>query len=253
LAGAEAGAERKRDQLKRFVTLPLSLRTADLPRRLGSAAVMLLIAGAAYWAGGPVLSAFIAVVALICLAEFARLVLRATANPGYRAAGLLAGAVYIGLGAWALATLPGLALVVTVVTVIMTDSCAYFAGRAIGGPKIAPSISPSKTWAGLIGGMAGAAVWLVLVVAGVGQALASLDTGQGAAAPGDALLIAAAIGAGLAIAAQCGDFFESWLKRKAHVKDSSHLIPGHGGVFDRVDGLLPVAIIVGLVGGWSGW
>jgi phosphatidate cytidylyltransferase len=253
LADGKDLSERKRDQLKRFVTLPLAMRTADLPRRLASAAVLLLLAGAAFWAGGAVLAAFIAAVALICYGEFARLVLRATPNPAYRGAGLLAGAVYVGLGAWALATLPGLALVVTVVSVIMTDSCAYFAGRAIGGPKIAPSISPSKTWAGLAGGMAGSAIWLVLVVAGVGQALSSLDTGQGAAASADALLIAAAIGGALAIAAQCGDFFESWLKRKAHVKDSSRLIPGHGGVFDRVDGLLPVAIIVGLAGGWSGW
>jgi phosphatidate cytidylyltransferase len=63
--------------------------------------------------------------------------------------------------------------------------------------------------------------------------------------------LAALAGAGLAVAAQAGDFLESWLKRKAGVKDSSNLIPGHGGVFDRVDGVLPVAIIVGLTLGWT--
>ena len=71
------------------------------------------------------------------------------------------------------------------------------------------------------------------------------------AVPGKAVVIAALLGAVLAVAAQAGDFFESWLKRKAGVKDSSRLIPGHGGVFDRIDGLLPVAIIVGLIWGWS--
>jgi phosphatidate cytidylyltransferase len=242
--------ERKRD--KAFGVLPLALRTADLPRRLGSALIMLAVAAAAVWAGGLVLQGFIALVAIACFGEFVRLVWRATGKGGFRAAALLAGAAYIGLGGWSLARMPGLAMVVTVVAVIMTDTCAYFAGRTIGGPKIAPAISPSKTWAGLCGGMAGAALWLVVVLAVAGQALASMASGQGAAPEAGQLLIAAVIGAGLAIAAQVGDFFESWLKRKAHVKDSSRLIPGHGGVFDRVDGLLPVAIIVGLVGGW-GW
>jgi phosphatidate cytidylyltransferase len=106
-----------------------------------------------------------------------------------------------------------------------TDIFAYFAGRGIGGPKLAPLISPNKTWAGLIGGMAGAAI--------VG-ALAAwlLDIG----AP---FLF---LGAPMALIAQLGDLYESWVKRRCDVKDSSSLIPGHGGVLDRVDGLLPVAV-----------
>src|SRR3546814_12943026 len=110
---------------------------------------------------------------------------------------------------------------------------AYFSGRAIGGPKIAPAISPSKTWAGLAGGM----LFAGLVAAGF------FISNAGEAAYSPMLAIAFLIGALLAIVAQAGDFLESWMKRKAGMKDSSSFIPGHGGVFDRVDGLLPVAAI----------
>ncbi|HWH18630.1 MAG TPA: phosphatidate cytidylyltransferase [Allosphingosinicella sp.] len=106
-----------------------------------------------------------------------------------------------------------------------TDIFAYFAGRAIGGPKLAPKISPNKTWAGLVGGMAGAAV--------LGAATAlffNLDT---------PFLYA---GAAMGLIAQLGDLYESALKRKAGVKDSGSLLPGHGGVLDRLDGLLPVVV-----------
>ncbi len=122
----------------------------------------------------------------------------------------------------------------TLVVVWATDIGAYFAGRAIGGPKIAPSISPSKTWAGLAGGMVGALIF--------GAAVASAS---GLAAH---FFIA---GAPLAVAAQAGDFFESWLKRRSGVKDSGTLLPGHGGVLDRLDGVVPVALLVaaGVAGG----
>ncbi len=125
----------------------------------------------------------------------------------------------------------GFALIVwTLAVVWATDIFAYFAGRTIGGPKIAPSISPSKTWAGLIGGMTGAAI--------VGSALTTAFS-----LPFDPMH-SAILGAALAIAAQCGDFYESHLKRRAGVKDSGHLLPGHGGIMDRLDGLVPVAMIV---------
>jgi phosphatidate cytidylyltransferase len=106
-----------------------------------------------------------------------------------------------------------------------TDICAYFAGRTIGGPKLAPSISPNKTWAGLGGGMAGA-----LVVGGLAAWVFDLET---------PFLY---LGAPMAVLAQLGDLYESWVKRRAGVKDSSALIPGHGGVLDRLDGLLPVTL-----------
>jgi phosphatidate cytidylyltransferase len=108
-----------------------------------------------------------------------------------------------------------------------TDIGAYFAGRMIGGPKLAPSISPNKTWAGLIGGVIAAAI--------VGALVAYL-----ASLPATAFVIAAP----LAVVAQGGDLLESWMKRRAGVKDSGKLLPGHGGVLDRIDGALPVLILV---------
>ncbi|WP_133364935.1 phosphatidate cytidylyltransferase [Qipengyuania sediminis] len=246
---------RKRDRLKararRYADLPLRLRTADLPRRAASAAVMLAVTALALWQGGAVLAGFIVVVALVCLGEFVALVRRATKKWANRIAAVLAGSAYIGAAAVSLLRLELYYLIAVLGVVIFTDTCAYFAGRTIGGPKIAPRISPSKTWAGLAGGMAGSALWL--------EAYMSLahNTGAGVRwADSYALSIAevigwALVGAVLAVAAQAGDFFESWLKRRANKKDSSNLIPGHGGVFDRVDGLLPVAIVTGLLAAFA--
>jgi phosphatidate cytidylyltransferase len=113
-----------------------------------------------------------------------------------------------------------------------TDIGAYAAGRMIGGPLLAPAISPKKTWAGLLGGMASAAA--------VGAGIAII---VGVAAP-----VALAIVSGLlAVVAQAGDLLESWVKRRWGVKDASNIIPGHGGVLDRVDGVLTVALVVAAV------
>lgn len=111
-----------------------------------------------------------------------------------------------------------------------TDIGAYFAGRTIGGPKLAPGISPSKTWAGLGGGVLAALV--------LGFALHRLA--------GLPIHLAAWSGL-LAVAAQGGDLFESWLKRRAGVKDSGSLLPGHGGVLDRLDGVVTVAPLAALL------
>jgi phosphatidate cytidylyltransferase len=227
------------------------VRKSDLPTRVGSATIMLAVAIAAIWQGGAVLKTFIALVALVCFAEFLRLVAKATGNLFYRLAGILAGAVYIGLAAQGLAGMDAYHLIAALGVVIFTDTCAYFAGRAIGGPKIAPRISPSKTWAGLFGGMLGSASWLVVYMAIAHNADGVATLADQFGIDGSEALGWAAAGAVLAIAAQAGDFFESWLKRRAGVKDSSKLIPGHGGVFDRVDGLLPVALIVGLFAAYS--
>ena len=113
------------------------------------------------------------------------------------------------------------------------DILAYFAGRVIGGPKLAPRISPKKTWAGLAGAI-------------LGSAIASLVISHFLNLSGSFML--ALLAGVLAIAEQGGDLFESSLKRFHGVKDSGRLIPGHGGVIDRVDGLIAVAIIAALIG-----
>ncbi len=113
------------------------------------------------------------------------------------------------------------------------DSGAYAMGRLIGGPRLAPAISPNKTWAGFIGGAACAGA--------AGTALAALF-GRTELVP--LALVGAAIGA----VAEAGDLTESWIKRHFHVKDASNIIPGHGGLMDRVDGLLAAAAVVALLG-----
>lgn len=115
------------------------------------------------------------------------------------------------------------------------DTFAYFAGRTIGGPKLMPSISPRKTWAGLGGAI-------------VGGILCSMVFALAAGLP--SIVWLAAMGALLAVVEQAGDFFESALKRRAGVKDSSALIPGHGGMLDRVDGLVAAAMAAALIGGF---
>jgi phosphatidate cytidylyltransferase len=231
--------------------VPVTVATSDLPKRLASAAIMLAVAIAAIWQGGAILRTFIALVALACFVEFILLVIRATSHVPYRLAAILAGATYIGLAAWWLAGFSLYHLVAVLGVVIFTDSCAYFEGRTIGGPKIAPRISPSKTWAGLFGGMLGSALWLTAYMAFAHNAFDNVTLAENFALGSEEALGWAIVGATLAIAAQAGDFFESWLKRRAGVKDSSRFIPGHGGVFDRVDGLLPVALIVGLFGAFA--
>ncbi len=125
------------------------------------------------------------------------------------------------------------ALLFLFATVWATDIFAYLAGRGFGGPLLAPRLSPKKTWAGAVGGLAGG------VVAGVLVAYASAGTYPVAA--GVLALI-------LSIAAQGGDLFESSVKRRFGAKDAGALIPGHGGVMDRVDGFLVAALIAVVIG-----
>jgi phosphatidate cytidylyltransferase len=146
---------------------------------------------------------------------------------------LAVGPLYIGIPVVALIWLRGdaqgglVAILWLMASVWATDTGAYFAGRLIGGAKLAPRLSPNKTWAGLVGAMVAAAC--------VGWA-AALMVPQGPSAT-----VLAGAGAGLAVVAQAGDLLESWIKRHFGAKDSSGLIPGHGGLFDRVDGLLTAA------------
>jgi len=157
-----------------------------------------------------------------------------------------AGVVYVGLGGVGLIWLRGedeagrAAVLFVVLIVWASDIGAYLVGRLVGGPKLAPAISPNKTWAGAFGGLA-AAVAAGLAVAAVFDAEARP-------------LRVAAVAALLGVASVAGDLLESAIKRHFHVKDSSALIPGHGGLLDRVDGLLaavPVACGVALAKGMA--
>jgi phosphatidate cytidylyltransferase len=115
--------------------------------------------------------------------------------------------------------------------VVMTDTCAYFTGRSLGGPKLAPKISPKKTWSGLIGGIAGAGVAGAVVAGVVGADMVAVVFVSGA----------------FAIVAQIGDLAISKAKRAFDVKDSSNIIPGHGGVLDRFDGILSSSLVMALL------
>ena len=223
-------------------------RWSGLGVRVLSALVMLGLLVAGIFAGPPWLTWGIAAVALACFVELVLLIVKATGNVPFRFAGILAGAVYIGTAAAALAGFDTLYFAAAVGVVIFTDTFAYMFGKSIGGPRVAPRISPNKTWAGLVGGMIGAAAWLAFIVGLFHYTLDYPSWGEWFEAAAPVMGPTALAGAGLAVVAQAGDFFQSWLKRKAGVKDSSNLIPGHGGVFDRVDGLIPVAIVAGLIG-----
>jgi len=150
-----------------------------------------------------------------------------------------AGLAYAGLSGVSLAYLRGddhtglLAILFLFVVVWATDICAYFVGRSLGGPKLAPSISPGKTQSGAIGGAVGGVLF--------GMALAVY-----AGLPNLPLL--ALVAFILSVVSQAGDLFESWVKRRHGVKDSGWIIPGHGGVMDRVDGLVVAAIALYAVG-----
>lgn len=152
------------------------------------------------------------------------------------------GFAYAALSGFALAFLrddthSGLIAILFLFAVVwITDIAAFFAGRSFGGPKLAPSISPGKTWSGAVGGTIGG-------VAG-GMIIAQM---AGVASHG--IFLVALL---LSIVAQFGDLFESSVKRQAGVKDSSHLIPGHGGVMDRVDGLVAAAMALYVIGALGG-
>ena len=256
---------------------PAPAKGGDLKTRVLSALVLAPVVLAAVWLGGWVFRALIAVGAVLSAAEWVNLVPNSRKTPALllSAGGVLlalvvqivagplpamvvaviaaiavalvgsgadrwllgAGVIYVAAGIAGLMWLRdqpdvGLSLFLfTMLAVWATDVGAYAAGRTIGGPKLAPRISPKKTWAGLIGGMASSA----LVGWGVAMAF-------GAQRP----LLALAVGGVLAVVAQAGDLFESAVKRRFNVKDSGHLIPGHGGILDRIDGLLVAAPVLAL-------
>jgi phosphatidate cytidylyltransferase len=175
--------------------------------------------------------------ALFILAA-AAVAIRATALPSARAFWSLGGLIYAALPAAALMWLRGdqafgaIAVLYLFAVAWTTDTASYAAGRLIGGPKLAPRISPRKTWSGFLVG--------ALTPALVGVAfMAVLKSGSA--------LRLALVSVALALACQMGDLFESWVKRRFGAKDMSQLIPGHGGLLDRIDGLLFAAVLAALI------
>ena len=250
-------------------------RWDDLAPRLASAAVMVAVAAAALWWGGLAFRAMIALGCAAMLWELMRLCDPRPASaplqvavlggvvlmglsflPGVWALPLLLAVIVAGLGqagaghrlVWggygAMILLAGLGMIVLrshagagwmawlIAVVVASDVAGYFAGKALGGPLLWPRVSPKKTWTGTVAGWAGAAI--------VGALFAAwLDAGVAAMA---------ALSVLLAAAAQAGDIGESAIKRRAGVKDSSGLIPGHGGALDRFDGMIGAALVLLLIG-----
>ena len=206
-------------------------RYRGLLLRIVSAAILGPLLLAAIWFGFPWIDVVAALAAPLMVSEWIRLT---RGRPTLRVLAVV----------YALAALVSLlwlrhqpmlgreTVVWIVLCVWATDIGAYFVGRSAGGAKLAPRISPGKTWSGLLGGMA----WAAVASAAIGYAF-----GLGETVP------LAAIGAGLAVVDQIGDLAESAVKRRAGVKDSGKLIPGHGGLLDRVDGLVAVLVAVAVV------
>jgi phosphatidate cytidylyltransferase len=256
-----------------------SPRGSELALRIGSALVLVPLAIGAAYIGGWLFAVFWGVAAIGVLWEWTSLVARTDQRSvlGAGAAALalalalavtehlLAAVIVLAMGAmgaaalahaerriWVAAGVPyagALALAPIVLrsdsedgflTVLFlfaivwtTDIGAYFVGRAVGGPKLVPLVSPNKTWAGALGGMGAA------VIAAVAVAKAAALTN---------LFAIAMLAIVLSISAQGGDLFESFLKRRFGAKDSSRLIPGHGGLMDRLDGFVTASVVAVLIG-----
>jgi phosphatidate cytidylyltransferase len=206
----------------------LTIVGARTPRVM--AAGIMTLAGAAIWLGiGRIGATYVIVVLGVIVAALLSPHRRGWAALGgcYAFAALIASVLVRLDPVWGFTALMFVLLVVWV-----TDIGGYFAGRGIGGPKLWPRVSPKKTWAGAIGGFA-----LSLVIA---AGFAAFDLGK----IGPLLLLAAV----LSVASQLGDLFESAVKRRFGVKDSSQIIPGHGGLLDRLDGFVAAVVLAAIFG-----
>ncbi len=248
-------------------------RWNDLRPRVVSAIVMISVGAAEIWLGGPSFAVLVVLLTAGMIWELATITAPVQKNRPLLMAGIAAAALGGALLlrsdlAASLLMMPALALALTprrdrqiaalyaaaimvagyglvqlreevgttgilwlVIIVVVSDVAGYFVGRIMGGPKFWPKVSPKKTWSGTVAGWIGAAlVGLCFVLAGRG------DWG---------LLILSPI---VALAGQLGDILESWVKRRVGVKDSSNLIPGHGGLLDRFDALTGATVLVMLLG-----
>ncbi len=205
-------------------------RWADLWPRLASALVLLPLALLAVYAGGLAWLGLLLAGFFLLLREWRAMCRAGRLAPAWHALGVVYATLALISLLW-LRHAPATGLGATALllgAVWATDIGAYLAGRWVGGKRLAPAISPGKTWAGAIGGL--------LAALATGLLLARLA--------GFPLLLAAFLAALLSIAAQAGDLLESAVKRRCGVKDSGRLIPGHGGLLDRVDGILAAAPVL---------
>ena len=212
---------------------------SDLPLRVISAVALAPLALAAAYFGGPLFSLFWILAGAGVLWEWMGLVAAGRLSPSEKRLWLAGGALYAAV----LAAAPILlrrdpefgfvAIVLLFAVVWMTDIAAYFAGRLIGGPKLWPRASPKKTWSGALVGTAAAVMAAAAVAhaAGVGN-----------------LAAIAVLSLALSVASQIGDLFESSIKRRFGAKDASKLIPGHGGLMDRLDGFVAAAAVAAVIG-----
>ena len=206
------------------------------------AVVMLIVMAATIWsrgvAGGPLSAAATTLLGVVYTAGMLGFGYAIRYHDIVRGYDTVAGA-HLGLGAFSVAVAPGgVLLIFPLLLTWASDIGAYFLGRAIGGPKLIPSVSPGKTIAGAVGGL------LMAVGMSFAYTLYVLKTVAEVTMTTGGIVMFGVI---IAVAAQVGDLFESLLKREAKVKDSSHIIPGHGGVLDRLDSLffvLPVAYLL---------
>jgi phosphatidate cytidylyltransferase len=223
-----------------------ALRWSDLGIRVGSASVLAPVALACIWLGGIAFKLLVAAVALGLAIEWLVLCRLPTARRG-RALLRAGGLGYVALAAAALLFLRGDPLagrantLFLVLVVWAGDVGAYLVGRMLGGPRLAPGISPGKTWSGAVGGL------LAAIAVGIAAALLLADPSSQWGSQMGAAWRAALVGALIGMVAQAGDLLESFVKRHLEVKDSSHLIPGHGGLFDRLDAVLSSALVAGLL------
>lgn len=209
-------------------------RANELLLRIYSSVVLGALALAATWAGGTIFALFWLAAAIGVLWEWAHVT---SLRPFWLGAGVIyAGIFFVSMLLLRSDPRLGLIALIWLFALIWTaDIAAYFAGRAIGGPKLWPAVSPNKTWSGAVGGIVGGLVAGAAALAAAGLALR----------PVHVLVMLA-----LVIAAQLGDLLESAIKRHFGVKDSSQLIPGHGGLMDRCDSLVAAAAVA-LAIGWA--
>ena len=194
---------------------------------LGVAAVLFAVDG---WPSAlPGLAAGVVVTALVARRGQRRWILAAVSSAG---AVLAAPAMLRADSQWGFR-----AILLLFAVVWATDVAAYFVGRQVGGPRLWPAVSPNKTWSGALAGMAAAvgAGVMVATIAGLGN-----------------LPVIAILCAGLSVVGQAGDLLESAVKRHFGTKDASRLIPGHGGLMDRLDGFVAAAVVGTLIGLWRG-